>query len=39
VLLALEPEERVTLIARAEDGALRFDIVLQGTGQTTFFAM
>jgi protocatechuate 3,4-dioxygenase, alpha subunit len=39
VLLALEPEERVTLVARAEDGALRFDIVLQGRGQTTFFAV
>jgi len=39
VLLGLEPEERATLVARAEDGALRFDIVLQGTGQTTFFAV
>jgi protocatechuate 3,4-dioxygenase, alpha subunit len=39
VLLGLEPEERATLVARAEDGALRFDIVLQGAGQTTFFAM
>jgi protocatechuate 3,4-dioxygenase, alpha subunit len=39
VLLGLEPEERATLVARAEDGALRFDIVLQGDGQTTFFAM
>jgi protocatechuate 3,4-dioxygenase alpha subunit len=39
VLLGLEPEERETLVARAEDGALRFDIVLQGAGQTTFFAV
>jgi protocatechuate 3,4-dioxygenase alpha subunit len=39
VLLGLEPEERATLVARAEDGALRFDVVLQGTGQTTFFAV
>ncbi len=39
VLLGLEPDERATLVARAEDGALRFDIVLQGTGQTTFFAV
>src|SRR5262245_5941806 len=38
VLLGLEPDERATLVARAEDGALRFDIVLQGAGQTTFFA-
>jgi protocatechuate 3,4-dioxygenase alpha subunit len=39
VLLALEPAERTTLVARADDGALRFDIVLQGAGQTTFFAV
>jgi protocatechuate 3,4-dioxygenase, alpha subunit len=39
VLLGLEPEERATLVARAEDSALRFDIVLQGTGQATFFAV
>jgi len=39
VLLGLEPRERATLVARAEDGALRFDIVLQGPGQTTFFAV
>jgi protocatechuate 3,4-dioxygenase alpha subunit len=39
VLAALEPEERATLVARLEDGALRFDIVLQGEGQTTFFAV
>jgi protocatechuate 3,4-dioxygenase alpha subunit len=39
VLLGLEPEERETLVAREEDGGLRFDIVLQGAGQTTFFAV
>jgi protocatechuate 3,4-dioxygenase alpha subunit len=38
VLLGLEPEERTTLVARAEDGRLRFDIVLQGADETTFFA-
>jgi|RhiMethySRZTD1v2_1073278.scaffolds.fasta_scaffold447988_2 protocatechuate 3,4-dioxygenase, alpha subunit len=39
VLLALEPAERATLVAQAEDGGLRFDIVLQGPGETTFFAV
>jgi protocatechuate 3,4-dioxygenase alpha subunit len=39
VLLGLEPRERATLVARAEDGAIRFDVVLQGPGQTTFFAV
>jgi protocatechuate 3,4-dioxygenase alpha subunit len=39
VLLALGLSERPTLVARAEDGAFRFDIVLQGRGQTTFFAV
>lgn len=39
VLLGLDPEQRATLVAHAEDGGLRFDIVLQGAGQTTFFAV
>jgi protocatechuate 3,4-dioxygenase alpha subunit len=39
VLLGLEPGERAALVAREEDRALRFDIVLQGSGQTTFFAV
>jgi protocatechuate 3,4-dioxygenase alpha subunit len=39
VLLGLEPEELATLVAHAEDGALRFDIVLQGASETTFFAV
>jgi protocatechuate 3,4-dioxygenase alpha subunit len=39
VLLGLEPEEQASLVARENDGALYFDIVLQGPGQTTFFAV
>lgn len=39
VLLGLEPEERARLVARAEGGGLRFDIVLQGESQTPFFAV
>ena len=34
-----DPEERATLVAREEDGALRFDIRLQGDRQTAFFAV
>ena len=37
VLSELDDRERATLIARPENGALRFDIRLQGDGQTTFF--
>jgi protocatechuate 3,4-dioxygenase alpha subunit len=39
VLLGLEPDERGTLVASEEDDGLRFDIVLQGARQTTFFAL
>lgn len=39
VLSSLDPESRATLVAEAEDGALRFDIRLQGDRQTTFFAV
>ena len=39
VLLGLEPDERETLVARVADADLRFDIVLQGDDQTTFFAV
>jgi protocatechuate 3,4-dioxygenase alpha subunit len=39
VLAALEPAQRDTLVAREEDGALRFDIRLQGDDQTVFFAV
>jgi protocatechuate 3,4-dioxygenase, alpha subunit len=39
LLLGLEPDERETLVARAADDDLRFDVVLQGDDQTTFFAV
>ena len=40
VLALIEDEaERQTLIAGQEDGALRFDIRLQGEGETAFFAI
>ena len=40
VLSSLEPDARATLVAHPEgDGVLRFDIRLQGDGQTTFFAV
>jgi len=39
VLSRLPPEQRDTLVAVAEDGALRFDIRLQGPSHTTFFAV
>ena len=38
VLSALSEDERSTLVAEPEDGALRFDIHLQGDDQTVFFA-
>jgi protocatechuate 3,4-dioxygenase alpha subunit len=38
-LEALAPEERETLIAREEDGTLRFDVHLQGERETVFFAV
>jgi protocatechuate 3,4-dioxygenase alpha subunit len=37
VLAALSDAERATLIAEQRDGGLRFDITLQGDGQTVFF--
>jgi protocatechuate 3,4-dioxygenase alpha subunit len=37
VLSALEPAQRQTLVARAENGALRFDIRMQGDDATVFF--
>jgi protocatechuate 3,4-dioxygenase alpha subunit len=37
VLSGLEERERATLVARSENGGLRFDIRLQGDGETTFF--
>jgi protocatechuate 3,4-dioxygenase, alpha subunit len=40
VLAALEPDDRATLVAeREDDGALRFDIRMQGPRQTVFFAV
>lgn len=40
VLSSLEdPDGRASLIAQAEEGALRFDIRLQGDRQTVFFAV
>lgn len=40
VLAGLDPAARATLVAQPDgDGALRFDICLQGEGQTTFFAV
>jgi len=38
VLASLGEDERRTLVAEAQDGALRFDIRLQGDRQTVFFA-
>ena len=38
VLAALTPEDRQTLVAHAEDGALRFDVRMQGVAATVFFA-
>ena len=37
VLSYVEPERRAALVAREEDGALRFDIYLQGDSETPFF--
>jgi len=39
VLSSLDEEERATLVAEQEDGALRFDIRTQGERQTVFFAV
>jgi protocatechuate 3,4-dioxygenase, alpha subunit len=38
VLSGLGEAERATLVAEAENGALRFDIRMQGDGHTVFFA-
>jgi protocatechuate 3,4-dioxygenase alpha subunit len=39
ILAALEEPDRATLIAEPENGGFRFDIRLQGDGETTFFAV
>jgi len=36
LLAGLAPARRDTLVARAEEGGLRFDVVLQGPGETVF---
>jgi protocatechuate 3,4-dioxygenase alpha subunit len=38
LLAALPPPRRDTLVARREDGGLRFDVVLQGKDETVFLA-
>ena len=41
VLLAIPPERRATLIAQRDEGRAnlyRWDVILQGTGETVFFA-
>jgi protocatechuate 3,4-dioxygenase alpha subunit len=38
LLAALPPDRRGTLVARREDGGLRFDVVLQGNDETVFLA-
>jgi protocatechuate 3,4-dioxygenase alpha subunit len=37
VLESLDEDDRETLVAREEDGVLRFDVRLQGDRQTVFF--
>ena len=39
VLSQLSEEDRATLVAEPEDGALRFDIRMQGDRATVFFAV
>ena len=39
VLSRLDDRARETLVARPDGDGLRFDIVLQGEGETTFFAI
>ena len=39
LLASLPPERAATLVARAEEGGLRFDIRLRGDGETVFLAV
>jgi len=39
VLNLVEPDRRPTLLARDDGGVLRFDIHLQGEGETVFFVI
>jgi protocatechuate 3,4-dioxygenase, alpha subunit len=38
VLAGLDPDDRATLVALPDDGGLRFDIHMQGSRATVFFA-
>lgn len=39
VLLGIADDERATLIAVGQKGSMRFDVRLQGEGQTAFFSL
>lgn len=39
VLQSVDPDRRGTLVARADDEGLRFDVRLQGDGETVFFVL
>ena len=39
ILALVPPERRDTLLATPQDGGYRFDIRLQGPGETVFFAV
>lgn len=39
VLVQVDPRRRETLVGRSDDGALRFDIRLQGESETVFFQL
>ena len=39
VLASVPEDRRDTLLARPEDGGYRFDVILQGEGETVFFAI
>lgn len=39
VLASIEPARRATLVGKAEGATVRFDLVLQGEGETVFFAV
>ncbi len=39
VLQLVAPDRRETLVARGDGGVLRFDVRLQGEGETVFFAV
>jgi protocatechuate 3,4-dioxygenase alpha subunit len=39
VLASVKPARRATLVGKAEGPAVRFDLVLQGEGETVFFSL